>query len=236
MAGAPFALGELGDLPAKRPMFAVNIPGQSTRAAQVRLDFRSGEYGQWLSEILDKLELDRIILCGVSWGGSVALQMAKHFPQRIKGLALVVPGSIVRGPVFAGFFRLGFPVMRYKLFPSQKNLERALAGLCTSQGELWTPYLADALRHWNVDFSVPPLMTAEDLKSLQAPVHVIAADQDICFPGLRLIERSKELFPHLVGTQLLKNCKHCPSFQDVDRVEFASHLEEAIADVNDSEA
>ena len=121
MSGAPFALGELDDLPDRCRMYAVNIPGQSTRAAQVRLDFRTDEYGRWLCEVMDQLSIERAVVCGVSWGGSVALHMSRYCPERIHGLVLVVPGSIVSGPILKSLWQVALPMIRFKLFPNTNN-------------------------------------------------------------------------------------------------------------------
>lgn len=231
MAGAPFALGEICDLPARRVIFAINIPGQSTRAAQVRLDFRTDEYGRWLNEVMTGLGIEQAIICGVSWGGSVALQMAQHFPDRISGLLLVVPGSIVSGPLLKNIWHVALPIMRYKLFPTVRNRDRILKSILTSGDALWSPYLGDAIQHWNVDFSVPPLMQPNDLKSLAAPTYVIAADQDLSFPGGKLLARCRELFPNLVGCHLLQNSCHSPSFRPADRRQFTQLFEQALAKI-----
>lgn len=228
MSGAPFALGELCDLPARRRIYAVNIPGQSTRAAQVRLDFRSDDYGRWLCEVMDGLGVGQALICGVSWGGSVALQLAKVFPDRISGMVLVVPASIVSGPVLKNIWHVALPISRYKMFPSEKNRDRALKGLLTSGDELWSPYLGDAIRHWNVDFTVPPIIHPQDLKLLTAPVFIIAADQDISFPGEKLLARSQALFPNLVGSHLLTNSCHSPSFLPSDRQNFTRIFDGAL--------
>lgn len=232
MSGAPFALGELCDLPARRRIYAVNIPGQSTRAAQVRLNFRSDEYGRWLSEVMDGLGIEQAIICGVSWGGGVALQLAKDFPDRIRGMVLVVPASIVSGPVLKNIWHVALPILRYKMFPSDKNRDRALRGVLTSSDELWSPYLGDAIRNWNVDFAVPPIIRSQDLESFTAPVFVIAADQDTSFPGEKLLARCQTLFPSLAGACLLENSRHSPSFLPADRKNFTRIFEVALAKLN----
>ncbi|QDU07989.1 alpha/beta fold hydrolase [Gimesia aquarii] len=231
-AGAPFALGELQDLPGRQRFYTVNIPGQSTRAEQVRLDFRTDEYSCWLCEVLDQLSIERATVCGVSWGGSVALQLAKHNPDRISGLILVVPGSIVRGPVLKGIWEIGLPMLRFKLFPTQKNSDRAVRKIFTTSDEYWSPYIADAMRYWNVDFSVPPLVSKNDMASLNAPVFVIAADKDLSFPGEPLIARSYSIFPNLIGAHLLKNSHHCPSFESDDRRRFTQIFESALESIH----
>lgn len=230
-AGAPFALGEIGDLPSRRQIYAVNVPGQSTRAAQIRLDFKTDEYAGWFGEILDHFNVDQVVLCGISWGGSVALRVAKHLPKRLRGLVLVVPGSIVNGSVWEGIRSMALPIFRYKLFPNDKNRDRALRNIVTSHDELWSPYLGDSIRHWKVDFSVPPLVIPSDFNELTSPVYVFAADEDVSFPGQPLIERCEQLFPNLVGSHLLANSKHCPSFQPSERQKFTKLFEEALTKI-----
>jgi len=234
MAGAPFALGEIHDLPERQQFYSINIPGQSTRAEQVRLDFGTDEYSKWLCEIFDQLSIKRAIVCGVSWGGSVALQLAKYNPDRISGLILIVPGSIVRGPVLKGIWEVGLPMLRFKLFPTQKNSDRAVCKIFTTSDEYWSPYIADAMKYWNVDFSVPPLIKQQDLASLNAPVFVIAADKDLSFPGEPLITRSYSIFPNMVGAHLLKESHHSPSFHPDDRQRFAKTFEAALHTVRNA--
>lgn len=228
MAGAPHALGELADLPRRRPFYAVNIPGQSTHAEAVRLAFRTDEYGRWLTEILDQLNLPAAIICGVSWGGAVALELARTHPERVAGLLLMVPASIVRGPVLRGLTEIALPMVRFKLFPNERNRERAFRALLTTPDETWSPYLADAMRHWNMDFSAPPLVTPRDMAGLKAPVYVFAADQDLSFPGEPLLARAQELFPNLVGSRLLQDTRHVPSFHPSRRAELAASFEAAV--------
>ena len=74
------------------------------------------------------------------------------------------------------------------------------------------------------DFStpntIPPLSTDDELKKLDMPCLVIAADKDISFPGVPLIERVK-LHLNDLETELLKNTRHSPPTTD----EFRAWLE-----------
>jgi pimeloyl-ACP methyl ester carboxylesterase len=44
-----------------------------------------------LRELLDRLSVDRAIIVGHSWGGTLALTFALDFPERVAGLVLVAP-------------------------------------------------------------------------------------------------------------------------------------------------
>lgn len=45
-----------------------------------------------LKLLLDKLNLKKAIICGHSWGGSLAMYFASAYPERIKSLILISPG------------------------------------------------------------------------------------------------------------------------------------------------
>lgn len=236
MAGAPHALGELADLPGRLPFYAVNIPSQSVHAEAVRLSFRTDEYGRWLTEILDQLELPAAIVCGVSWGGAVALELARTHPERVAGLILAVPASIVRGPVLRGLVEIALPMLRFQLFPNESNRDRAFRALLTTPDETWSAYLADAMRHWKMDFSAPPLVTPSDMAGLEAPVYVVAADEDLSFPGEPLLARAEQVFPNLIGSRLLRETRHVPSFRPADQAELAGLIEAAIGRMREKPA
>lgn len=230
-AGAPFVLYELGELAGRMRFAAVNIPGQSTHASPMRLSFKGDEYGRWLVDVLDALELESPVIGAVSWGASVALRLCHCAPERVGGLVLVVPGSIVAGPIVQGFLKTGWPMLRYGLRPTEANRDRALEAMFTNHDPMWTPYLGDVLRLFNTDFTIPPLAKPVQLERLRANVFVIAAENDLSFPGVPLLERAKELFPNLVGTHLVEGARHVLSFKDEDRRAFAELFERAVQDV-----
>lgn len=230
-AGAPFALHEIPGTSERLRIAAVNIPGQSTHAKQVRLDFKTGEYASFMTDVLDALELDAPVIAAVSWGGSVALQLCVHAPQRVGGLVLVVPGSIVNGSMLSGFAKMAWPMLRHRMNPSDENRDRILRHMFTNHDPMWTPYLGDVFRYFNTDFRVPPLIQKSDLEGFTQKVFVMAAEHDVSFPGKELLARAESIFDNLVGTHLLTGAQHCLSFEENDRRAFAALFEDAVAKV-----
>ncbi len=224
LASSAHALRELAPLLERFRVYALDVIGQSVRSADVQLDVEDDDYGQWLTEVMDGLELPRAHLIGVSWGGFVAQQLAMVSPSRIDRLVLLVPAGLVPSP-FSAFFKLGWPMMMYRAFPSEARKQRLLGRLLTTPDDQWGDFLADALRAYRLDMRVPPLTTPEQMATLEAPTLVIAAEGDLSFPGAKLLERAAEVFPNLVGTELLAESRHCPPTTD----EFRRWLGERIA-------
>ena len=54
----------------------------------------------------------------------------------------------------------------------------------------------------------------KDAAKIETPITIIAAGNDIIFPGGKMIKRAKKIFPSLKHTLLLKDSKHVQNKQD----------------------
>jgi pimeloyl-ACP methyl ester carboxylesterase len=99
-------------------LIAPDVIGQSPMSAEVRPDANGPAYGEWLSDVFDALKLERACVMGASWGGLIALRAAKRMPHRIEKLSLIVPAGIVQGSIVKAFFKIGWPIMRYRSSPT----------------------------------------------------------------------------------------------------------------------
>ena len=111
------------------------------------------------------------------------------------------------------------------MFGGDKRWAALAQNLLTTTDDDWSPYLRTAFDSFNMDMRVPKLATVDELAAFRAPTFVVAGDTDYSFPGEKLIARAKQLFPALVGTELVPNCKHCPPTTDT----FRHWLSEKIA-------
>jgi pimeloyl-ACP methyl ester carboxylesterase len=214
MASSAHALGELGGLMETFRVYAIDVMGQSVKSADARPSVLNDEYGKWMVEVLDGLQLPKVNLIGISWGGFVSIRFAVVAPERIERLVLLVPAGMVSGSAWAGFVRMGWPMAMYMLSPTPARLKKFMANMLSTLDDDWAPYLGDAFLAYNMNMTVPKLAKPEELKSLTAPTLVIAADDDVSFPGDRVLARAAELFPKLAGTELIKGCKHSPPTTD----------------------
>jgi pimeloyl-ACP methyl ester carboxylesterase len=226
LATSAHLLPELGSLVEHYRVHAIDVMGQSVMSANRRIDVRDDSYGTWLQNVCRGLGLSKIALFGVSWGGFVALRTAKVAPDLIDALILLVPAGVVSGSAWSGFTRLGWPLLTYRLAPSEKRLRRLVDAMFTTYDERWHKYFGDAVLSYRMDMRVPALLGNDDLGSFaarQRPTLVLAADDDVSFPGQALLSRMKELLPHS-EVELLDACKHCPPFDTGFRAKTATRV------------
>lgn len=224
LASSAHALSEVAGLANHFRVYALDVIGQSPLSAETRPEVDGPAYGEWLRACLDSLELPRVRLLGVSWGGFIALRLAALAPERIERLSLIVPAGLVQNNSPEAFLKVGLPMLLYTAFPSPKRLERAVAQLFTTPDSEWRDYLGEALRGVKLDFRAPRPLRDGALSGFAAPVQVIAADGDLSFPGVALLTRAKAVFPNLTATELLTQTRHTPAFTP----EARQHLTETI--------
>jgi hypothetical protein len=65
-----------------------------------------------------------------------------------------------------------------------------------------------------MDFTPVPTISKDEAAKIQTPFTIIAAGNDIIFPGQKMLKRSERIFPSLKKTLLLKDSKHVQNRED----------------------
>ncbi|MDX2009300.1 MAG: alpha/beta hydrolase [Myxococcaceae bacterium] len=224
LASSAHLLGELQGLLTRFRVHAVDVIGQSVKSADAQPSPKTDDYGHWLAEVMDGLSLKRAAVVGVSWGGFAALRFAAVAPARVERLVLLVPAGLVNGPLWAGFSKVFWPMMRYRRKPTPENLAAATKHLLTTHDDDWTPYLGTAMTAFTSKMTIPKLARPEEFSGFTAPVLVIGADGDLSFPGEAVVARVRALFRGPVETELLKDVRHSPPTTEPFRAWMAERL------------
>ena len=210
LASSAHVMAEVVDLADRFRVIGLDVIGQSPMSAEVRPEVKGNDYGHWVVDCLDALDLPDTRLAGVSWGGFVACRAAMVAPERISKLSLVVPAGIVNGISMDAVMAM-VHMSLYRAFPSQPRLERFLKYILTTPDAEWTGHLGDAFRHFRMDFRPPPLLGLNDLDGFKSPVQLIAAERDHGFPCKKMLARAQMVFPNLVSTEILAGNRHSPA-------------------------
>jgi 2-hydroxy-6-oxonona-2,4-dienedioate hydrolase len=223
MGNSALALWDGRPLLERFRVYALDVLGQSIKGADVRLRMDSADYGEWLVDVLDALEMPRAHLYGASLGGYVLRKLAEVAPQRIDRLALLVPAGIIAGPLLQGITRSGIPLALYRATGSKVALKRFLDSLFTVPDAIFGEYMSHALKHYKLDLALPPLGTPETLVAFRRPTLIMAASDDITGPGRPLLARAAQLFPHAT-LELLENHKHVPPTDQASRARLCARV------------
>ena len=93
-------------------VYAIDVMGQPSKSRPSEPIGSVADFVSWLSATLDALELDRVFLLGMSFGGWLALNYAVAAPQRVRKLVLLSPGGLlpmVRQFTVRGMIMVWFP-------------------------------------------------------------------------------------------------------------------------------
>jgi proline-specific peptidase len=217
---APAYLGDLGGLSAHRRLVLLDLRGTGESATPADTStYRCDRQVDDVEALRVQLGLDRIDLAGHSAGGSLAVQYAARFPDRVSRLVLVNPSPRAVGVEIADADRGELADLRRDepWYPDTKAaLERIWSGDFTEAD--WTAIAPLSYRRWDAasqanetqseretnqeaamayysDGAVDPPSTRSALRNLEAPVLLIAGEYDVGLPPKRAREFA-DLFPH----------------------------------------
>jgi pimeloyl-ACP methyl ester carboxylesterase len=208
---APLALAAFRGLARDFRIYAIDLVGQPNLSAATRPAPRGVVYGQWMYELLSRLRVRRATLVGIGFGGFVAWKTLAFDARHIARAVLLAPAGIVRGTPGPISRRIIRPRQRYRRHRRSRDLDQYLAGLCTTPpDEVVRAYYAQALLHTAGGIPQVPLLSAEIARQITTPVSIIAAADDLLYPGTPLLDRARKLFPALDRSVLLPRARHVP--------------------------
>ncbi|MFW1676155.1 alpha/beta fold hydrolase [Pontibacter sp. JAM-7] len=207
---APFLMEMLLPLTEHYRIICPDIPGQAGHSGLVApLPVQQG-YAYWLGKLMDALELPACAMLGMSFGGAILLDAASLMPERISAASLWVPAGFFR-PVWRPIKSLLLPVLSFKLNSDQPHFDRMMDPLLGQNWpELKAYYYAVQEAGLPLVLIPPGPFGPEQLQSLQAPVQLVVAEQDIYFAPDKLIKLAQYALPELADLLRLDDL-HVPS-------------------------
>jgi pimeloyl-ACP methyl ester carboxylesterase len=164
-------------------------------------DFMSDEAMNSLPDVLDEIGFERGILLGHSDGASIAaVYTGSHDDPRIQGLCLMAPHFFTEpltissiAAVRQAWRKSG---LRDKFAGYHKSPEHTFLG--------WTDvWLNDDFPGWNIEAVIP---------GIRVPVLVIQGEDDQ-YGTLAQIESLQKNLKSPLDTEILKECRHAPQFE-----------------------
>ncbi|MGB6036184.1 MAG: alpha/beta hydrolase [Cryomorphaceae bacterium] len=216
---APIALETYPNLSKRFRVYAVDVIAQPTKSAETRPSMKGHAYGKWMNEVIDQLNLADVTLAGFSFGGLIILKTLEHDESKIKEVFLSAPAYIVNGNPLKALFKIFIPMRRYMRSGKPKFVEAFLKEVFTDRDEFAIQYLSKVFQHFQMDFTPVSVISSENAGLIKTPITLIAAKDDVMFPGEKMIKRASKIFPSIKKSLLLKNSKHVQSKEDTVLIE-----------------
>lgn len=222
---APIALETYSGLEAHFQVFAVDVVAQPNKSAETRLSMKNDDYGKWLHEVIDHLKLKNVTLAGFSFGGLVILKALEFKDANIKEVFLTAPAYLVNGNPLKALFKVFIPMKRYIKTKKVTYVERFLNELFTEKDAFAIDFLSKVFLHFKMDFSPVPIIKTQAAKAIKTSITLIAAKNDLMFPGEKMIKRANKIFPSLKKVILLEQSKHVQNSVDNKRIVNLIHVD-----------
>jgi pimeloyl-ACP methyl ester carboxylesterase len=179
---------------------------------------KNDDYGKWLHEVIDNLKLENVTLAGFSFGGLIILKALEFKDANIKEVFLTAPAYIVNGNPLKALFKVFIPMKWYMSTKKIKFVDRFLKELFTEKDAFAVQFLSKVFLHFKMDFTQVPVIKRRDAYLIQTPITLIAAKNDMMFPGKKMITRANNIFPSLKRTLVLEQSKHVQNRSDNKRI------------------
>jgi pimeloyl-ACP methyl ester carboxylesterase len=187
-------------------VYALDVVGEGGKSDAPHPFTWSKGYAEWLVEVLDQLELEKIKLAGYSFGGWLSLKLAVHAPARIERMALLAP---------AGFVWASLPFVmrgiRAALRSDPRETREFVTFLSAPGIEISEPNvrLLHLVMHYHrTNPEPPPPFSDAHLRGLNIPTQLLIGAHDMAFDAQMVIERARRILPDLRDSAILPGIGH----------------------------
>lgn len=186
----------------------IGMPGKSE--AYRNLNSNSDDYGLWLCEILDKLEIKKISFVVSSYSSAMMLSLAKVSPNRIDKAALVVPSGLTHGPILPIIKKTAIPFMKYYFLQTENSLNKIMDIMASENDNIWREFFDLMMSSYKMEMRPPKEFKENELKGFNSPIIIFASNDDLFFPANKVFPKAEEIFKIKPQTYLIEG-KHLPS-------------------------
>lgn len=193
---SPAWYADIAALSGSHPVYAIDTitdPGRSSQSAAVR---NGDDFAAWLAEVLGALHLDGVHLVGLSYGGWLALNQARHSSNGIASITCVDPVGALGRPKTSFMIKM-VPDSLLALAKSEKAIHRLLALM--NNGAVPSEPLLElsvaGLLTFVAKQPFPKRMSDEDLRSITLPTLVLLCERSPVNDARRAAERARRCIP-----------------------------------------
>jgi pimeloyl-ACP methyl ester carboxylesterase len=221
---APIWVRNVGPLSESYRTLAVDVIGELNKSVPSRPIRSHREFMDWMTDLLDGLQIQRAHLIGNSNGGFFALETALVLPERVGRVVAISPAATF-AQMWAWWCRLLIPAhMIAPLIGSERMIRNAYAWLW--QGFPMEDGFSDlraiskvAGAHYrpSINSAVPRVFSDQELRRIHAPVLLLIGDHEVIYNPARVMRRATRLVSGL-RAELVPEANHSAQYTAPDFV------------------
>jgi pimeloyl-ACP methyl ester carboxylesterase len=175
---SPLWYAAIGLLAEHHSIYAIDTITDAGRSAQVTSVGDGGDMALWLDEVLAAVELERVHLVGLSYGGWLALNQARRAPGRLASVTAIDPPNAIGAARMQPMLAMIPDALRAKFAKSDPALRRLLARL--NNGTLPPEPVLDlaiaGLRTYKSKAPRPKRMSDDEFRSITTPTLLLLCE------------------------------------------------------------
>ena len=178
------------------PVYAIDTIDDPGRSVQHTVVKDSQDNAAWLNDVLAQLDLDRVHLVGLSYGGWLALNQAIYGAERLASVTLLDPGGLQKVPLrflassVGGLFAMLLPRRCRPWFA------RVLANYALiAQARLMAPIMLSTRTYRPSYRPQARPFTDDELRSTRVPALVLLAGRSTLLNPGKALRRANALIP-----------------------------------------
>jgi pimeloyl-ACP methyl ester carboxylesterase len=206
-ASSPSWFANVAGLGQHHPVLAVDTITDAGRSIQTAPIRKRVDLALWLDDVLARLDVDRVHLVGLSYGGWLALNQALRSPERLASITSVEPpGAIARMRFNAKMLPDG---VLAKFAHSDAALHRLFRLL--NNGAVLAPPIVDLATAWFRTFVLkqpfPGRLNDEELRSIRTPMLLLFGERSLVTDAARAADRARGLIAN-VEAEIVTDAGH----------------------------
>jgi pimeloyl-ACP methyl ester carboxylesterase len=189
-------------------------------------DIKGNGYGEWASELMEKLGIEKSFVAGASFGGLICMKLAIVAPEKIKAAFLFNAGCL---QTFSLKWKNLYANLKPIFRPTEANVAYFLDTAVLykpnhspspAAEKLLIDYEVFAIKRYK-DKTQKPYYMNDELKKANVPVYVFEGDKDLLFPYEKSIQNAREKLPNLKEVVVFKNVGHgIETFQEATKTMY----------------
>jgi pimeloyl-ACP methyl ester carboxylesterase len=207
--------------------YAIDVIGQPGKSVATRRIRNRGQYAEWLSDILDELDVQRTSVVGCSFGGFLALNQASLTPERIDAVVLISPAGTFASQYWKLFYamRIRAPIQRLVRRLTGNQRARGLADLHGKGIPFVLPRDAKWSALMGVTMSESPelsiisasVFSKTQLRAIRAPTLLLIGERERLYEPHAILKLAQKRMPGLTGA-VVPDADHIAAMAQPDDV------------------